>query len=270
MTDRPGSLSPGLYDRHYYLHSLPGLEYAENPDLMDPAARDTIRIGKIRPGQHVLDFGCGRGTCAAFLATYGCTVVGTDFSLEAIDFAREYARRLPEEAGNRLSFHHLDRNGLDFKNEFDVIVFNQVFEHLHDWELELLMKKFKQALKPKGRLVISTPNLDYIRYLFPLKRIVDLPGKMVKETVRVIRGKSRHAASVQKFLREVFKIRYPESEHTRLHINLKTPHSIRRFMERQGFRVQVTCLDRHTNPLSVITRRWWGETIWVNAEIKTT
>lgn len=134
---------------------------------------------------------------------------------------------------------------------------------MHDWELEILIPKFKRALKANGTLVISTPNLNYIRFLYPypLKRITELPFKIVKETLRLLRGKSKHASSSFAFFKEIFKIKYPESEHTRLHINLQTPNSIRSFVKRHGFKTQVTCVDRHKNPISILTRRWWGETI---------
>src|SRR3989338_4186443 len=153
-----------------------------------------------------------------------------------------------------------------FEHSFNVIVFNQVFEHLHDWELGILLTKFKRALKPDGMLVISTPNLNYIRFLYPLKRTTEFPFKILKELLRLARGKSKHAGSLSSFLREIFKIRYPESEHTKLHINLKTPASIKRFVLNHGFSVHVECVDQHRNVLSIFTRPWLGETIWLSAK----
>ena len=263
--EKPPSLSPNLYDKDYYLHSLPGIEYLDRLD-MDPTVTDTICFGEIVPGQRILDFGSGRGALAIALAKKGCTAVGVDFSQDAIHFAREYLKRFPEDLQKRVEFKQMDMNRLHFESEFDTVVFNQVYEHLHDWELKILIPKFKRALKPNGILVTSTPNLNYIRYLFPLKRITEFPFKILKEILRVLRGKSKHASSLNDFFKEIFKIRYPESEHTRLHINLQTPGSIRKFMEQEGFRVRVECVDRHTNLLSQAMRRWWGETIWVSCK----
>ncbi len=264
--EKPRSLSPDLYDKNYYLHSLPGLEHLMKMEDLDPAVTETIRFGAVASGHHVLDFGCGRGALAIALAQKGCTALGIDFSQDAIDFAREYLRHFPEEVHRRVEFKRMEMNELNFKAEFDAVIFNQVYEHLHDWELETLIPKFKRALKPGGTLVISTPNLNYIRYLFPLKRVAEFPFKIIKETLRVIRGKSKHTSSASAFLKEIFKIRYPESEHTRLHINLQTPRSIRDFMKRNGFRVELKCIDHHLNLLSLATRRWWGETIWLSCK----
>lgn len=235
--EKQSGLGPELYDKNYYLHSLPGLEHAENPDVIDEAVSETIRVGNIKPGQRILDFGCGRGTCAIALAKYGCTVVGVDFSQEAIDFARGYIKRFPEDLQKRVSFSRLEIKNLGFEQEFDAVVLNQVYEHLQDWELEGLMQKFKKALKPGGALVISTPNLNYERFLYPLKRIIEFPFKTIKMMLRILRGKSKHSESIGQFFGELFKIRYPESEHTELHINLQTPGSIKKFMQKQGFLV---------------------------------
>ncbi len=261
---KPSALEPELYDKDYYLHSLPGIEYLGKANVLDPAITETIKFSQIKPGQHVLDFGCGRGALAIALVQKGCTALGADFSQDAIDFAREYLKRFPEGIQRRVKFEKIDTAELNFKEEFDAIVFNQVYEHLHNWELEILIPKFRQALKSKGILVMSTPNLNYIRYLYPLKRILELPFKIIKETLRALRGKSKHASSVGVFLKEIFKIRYPESEHTRLHINLQTPLSIQKFVEKQGFRVKLECVDYHKNVLSLALRKWWGETIWVS------
>ena len=264
--EKPESLSSKLYDKDYFLKSLPGIEYLDRTDVVDPAIEETIRLGKIKAGFHVLDFGTGRGTLPIALAQIGASGLGIDFSQDAVDFARTYLRRFPENIQERVEFRCMNMSGFNLSSQFDVIAFNQVYEHLHDWELKILIPKFKQALKPGGTLVISTPNLNYIRYLYPLKRLLEFPFKIAKEILRIFRGKSKHANSLTDFLKEIFKIKYPESEHTQLHINLQTPGSIRRFVKQQGFNARVTCIDHHKNLISILTRPWWGETIWVAAK----
>ncbi len=267
MGSQQPSLGPELYNKDYYLKSLPGLEYIQK-DIVDPAILETIKFGAILPEDRVLDFGCGRGNLAVELAKRGSYAVGVDFSKDAIEYTQSYLKRFPEEIQNRVKYYQLTINEFNFDREFDVIVFNQVYEHLHDWELKILIEKFKRALKSGGRLVISTPNLNYIRFCYPIKRILELPFKLIKESLRVLRGKSKHASSLQKFLKEIFKIKYPESEHTKLHINLQTPKSIFRFIKEQGFSAEVTCIDYHTNLISKATELWWGETIWVSCKLR--
>lgn len=267
FTNQPSSLGPELYDKDYYLKSLPGLEYLEK-DKVDPAISKTIQFGSITAGNRVLDFGCGRGNLVIELACRGVYAVGVDFSENAVEFAKSYVTQFSEGIRNRSQFFQFTINELQFENEFDKIVFNQVYEHLRDWELTILIEKFKRALKPGGLLIISTPNLNYIRYLYPLKRILELPFKSIKELLRIPRGKSKHASSFKKFIKEIFKIKYPDSEHTKLHINLQTPHSMRSFLSQQGFSAQVSCVDDHANWIGRLTKRWWGETIWAVAKIQ--
>lgn len=261
-TDKsPASLSPQLYDKEYYLKSLPGFDYLKK-GVIDPAILETIRLGKITPEDHVLDFGCGRGELVIEAAKRGSHAVGMDFSKDAVEFAQTYLKNFPEDVQKRARFEQMTFEDLSSENEFDVIVFNQVYEHLYDYELRTLLGKFKRALKQNGRLIISTPNLNYIRFLYPLKRILEFPFKVIKQISRLLRGRSKHAQSIQAFFRELFKIKYPESEHTKLHINLQTPQSIQKFLEGQGFSVRVLCIDTHKNLISQLTQRWWGETVW--------
>ena len=266
MNDHPASLGSELYDKDYYDKSLPGIEYLER-EIIDSAAEETIRIGHIQENDRVLDFGCGRGTLVIELAKRGIRTTGSDFSEHAIQFAQNLAAKFPKEVQDRLEFWKLDIKEFNFHELFDVIIFNQVYEHLYDWELETFLSKFKKALKPGGRLVISTPNLDYVRYLYPIKRLVNLPLKLIKEPLRVLRGKSKHTSSFKAFFKELFKITYPESEHTKLHINLQTPKSIQKFLERSCFSVKVECVDHHQNLISRMMKRWWGETIWVYCKL---
>lgn len=267
LDDRP-SLGPELYDQDYYLKSLPGLKYLER-GILDPAILETIRFSNAKAGQRMLDFGCGRGNLVLELAQRGLTAVGVDFSKDAVEFAQAYAQHFSEDIKKHVQFLQLTMHELGFEREFDIVVCNQVYEHLHDWELKILIEKFKRALKLDGILIVSTPNLNYIRYLYPLKRILEFPFKLLKESLRVVRGKSKHTASFGAFVKEIFKIKYPESEHTRLHINLQTPNSIRKFLEEMGFAIQVTCIDYHKNLISRATQSWLGETIWVAARIRT-
>ena len=264
LDERP-ALGPELYDKDYYLKSLPGLEYLEH-DTIDPAILETIRFSGAKAGHRILDFGCGRGNLVLELAKRGSNAVGVDFSKDAIEFAQSYAKQFPEEVRQRVQFFQLTLHELHFEREFDVVVCNQVYEHLHDGELKILIEKFKRALKPGGALIISTPNLNYIRYLYPLKRILEFPFKLIKQLLRLARRKSKHAASLGTFMKEIFKIKYPESEHTKLHINLQTLDSIQKFLEAMGFVVQVTCIDYRKNLISRFTQSWLGETIWVTAK----
>ena len=102
MGSQQPSLGPELYNKDYYLKSLPGLEYIQK-DIVDPAILETIKFGAILPEDRVLDFGCGRGNLAVELAKRGSYAVGVDFSKDAIEYTQSYLKRFPEEIQNRWS-----------------------------------------------------------------------------------------------------------------------------------------------------------------------
>jgi len=103
--------------------------------------------------RRILDVGCGQGTLGAEIRALGHVVWGIDASVIAVAKA---ARRIDR---------CLHADLLDFKSvdvaladeQFDVIVFSDVLEHLYD---PLAVLRFYQKfLKPAGRLLISVPNV---------------------------------------------------------------------------------------------------------------
>jgi 2-polyprenyl-3-methyl-5-hydroxy-6-metoxy-1,4-benzoquinol methylase len=100
----------------------------------------------------ILDFGCGRGWLAPFLAPFG-TVTAIDFSEVGIDFAKS-------NYGNYANFILADPDsdtlGLPPALKFDVIISSEVIEHVlnHSNYIEQIYA----FLKPHGWLMLTTPN----------------------------------------------------------------------------------------------------------------
>jgi len=99
----------------------------------------------------VLDLGCGEGYGSNILASSAKSVIGVDLSEEAIGHASENYK------AENLKFIVGNVNKLPFEDgEFDAIVCFEVFEHVEN-PVELL-KESHRLLKPKGKLLLSTPN----------------------------------------------------------------------------------------------------------------
>lgn len=80
----------------------------------------------------VLDLGCGGGVAACFLAERhpGARVVGVDSSRVAISTARDLARRL---GLTNVEFLVVDVDGLDLRDQFDLVVSSAVWAETVDW-----------------------------------------------------------------------------------------------------------------------------------------
>ncbi len=103
-------------------------------DLLDP-----------KPGERVLDVGCGTGTLTAQLAERGCTVVGVDASEEMLARARLEHPGLDVRLG--------DATDLGFDREFDAVFSNATLHWVRP--PEAAVASMAASLKPGGRLVVE-------------------------------------------------------------------------------------------------------------------
>ena len=108
-----------------------------------------LRGIECRLGYKILDYGCGSGDYLSKLKKYGLNVFGYDFNSFALEIAsRKGINVLPD------SFWNLP----EYKNFFDVITLNHVFEHLPD-PIQTL-SRLKKSLKPSGTLILGVPNMN--------------------------------------------------------------------------------------------------------------
>jgi SAM-dependent methyltransferase len=123
-------------------------------------------VERIRPGERVLDVGCGKGELARDLAERaGATVVAVDASPWMLDFARERS------AHPRVS--HVQADAVEYVPDepVQVAVLSNVLEHIEQ-RVELL-----RALRERAgaeRLLIRVPVLDR-DWTVPLRQEVGLP-----------------------------------------------------------------------------------------------
>jgi SAM-dependent methyltransferase len=115
--------------------------YARNARFVSDLGAGVLEWLAPRPGERVLDLGCGDGALTEKLAAAGCRVIAVDSSAEQIGAAR--ARGLDARRGNAET--------LPFRAEFDAVFSNAVLHWIRD--AGAAIASVHRALKPGGRFV---------------------------------------------------------------------------------------------------------------------
>lgn len=98
-------------------------------------------------GDKVLDIGCGSGISLLEAQAIGATTFGTE--------ADSNLKPIAQSLGLNIHFGSLYERPFP-EHSFDLIVMNQVIEHLS--EPDLALKSLRERLKPNGRIVLVFPN----------------------------------------------------------------------------------------------------------------
>ncbi|UCD15936.1 MAG: class I SAM-dependent methyltransferase [Candidatus Omnitrophota bacterium] len=246
------AVDSNIYDADYYLKDGYGGDinrFIGSLDKPSPLVDYPIEVANLRKGERVLDVGCGIGRLLYACAKIGCIVEGYDYSQDALDIAGKAIDTLPQDLKKNTRLKKDDVKNIPDVKKYDVIFMCDIVEHLYDWELKLLFNKLKELLQPNtGRLIIHTaPNRWYINFIFPLKRILNLP-KTLKKKKGIFYKRSKYF--------------YDES----MHVNEQTPFSLRRHLK--GFYAKVWCQDGSSNLISILTKKLCGCDIWAVARVK--
>src|SRR3984957_12173398 len=128
---------------------------------------------RVRPGERVLDIGCGWGGLALYLAEYaGAKVTGITLSKEQLALAR--VRADEKELGGRIEFRLQDYR--DVGETFDRIVSVGMFEHVGVGFYDRYFRTCAQALADDGVMVLHSigrsegpgiTNPWIAKYIFP-------------------------------------------------------------------------------------------------------
>lgn len=107
----------------------------------------------------VLDIGCGNGFLAGRMSADGHKVTAVDASEDGLSIGRKVFSHVQFELASVYQDSFLKIVG----SQFDVVVSLEVIEHLF-WP-RVLLEKGHSALKPGGRLILSTPYHGYWKNL---------------------------------------------------------------------------------------------------------
>jgi ubiquinone/menaquinone biosynthesis C-methylase UbiE len=133
-------------ERHWWYRGMLAIECALLGDRLS------------RPGQTLLDVGCGTGGFLHWAAESGsfASVAGVDLGSSAVDFAR---RRVPE-----ADLQVAPMRELPFaSSSFDLVVTHDVLQHVHEREVAESLRELRRVLAPGGALLLRTNGARRLR-----------------------------------------------------------------------------------------------------------
>jgi len=108
-------------------------------------------IAEIKPGEKVLELGCGPGTLAIELDQKGAQVTALDRSRELLIFARGQAM----EAGAAIGFRHLDLERLnELEGQWDWVIASLTFSELRPMVRKAVLIRARKLLRERGRILV--------------------------------------------------------------------------------------------------------------------
>jgi len=126
-------------------------------DTGQPSAdlRKALEEGVIKPGR-VVEFGCGTGTDAIYMASRGFDVTAIDISPSAIAQALEKARK----AGVAVRFMLADALNPPEIGKFDFIYDRACYHEVRGQNLEAYLETLRKASRPGTRMLLLAGNAN--------------------------------------------------------------------------------------------------------------
>jgi trans-aconitate methyltransferase len=122
--------------------------YARNARFVSDLGSPVADLLAPKPGERILDLGCGDGVLTKKLADLGCEVVAVDSSVPQVEAARKLGL-----TAFAISAEDLLNEDLPFNQEFDAVFSNAVLHWIKRTDTDVMLAGVYRSLKPGGRFV---------------------------------------------------------------------------------------------------------------------
>jgi trans-aconitate methyltransferase len=141
--------------------------YARNARFVSDLGSPVLDLLAPKPGERILDLGCGDGVLTKNLADLGCDVVAVDSSVPQIEAARKLG----------LNAHVIDAKDLPYNEEFDAVFSNAVLHWISRTDVDAMLAGVYRSLKPDGRFIAECGGHGCIHQIrTALVQALDLRG----------------------------------------------------------------------------------------------
>jgi|SRR5271166_2901670 len=117
------------------------VSYARHARFVSDLGSPVVELLAPKPGERILDLGCGDGALTKKLVDLGCQVVGVDSSAPQVEAARSLG----------LDAHVIGGEALPYQDEFDAVFSNAVLHWIKNADAMIL--GVHRSLRPGGRFV---------------------------------------------------------------------------------------------------------------------
>jgi SAM-dependent methyltransferase len=162
LQQKPAAFTPGetlfwddphISSQMLDAHLNPEVEAASRrPETIDRSVEWLIETLGLKPGDPILDLGCGPGLYASRFARAGMRVTGVDYSQRSIAYATGYAR------GNDLDICYRYQNYLELNDENQYKVAFLIYGDfcpLNPRQRSTLLRNVRRALQHAGKFVLD-------------------------------------------------------------------------------------------------------------------
>jgi len=115
--------------------------YARNARFVSDLGLPVVELLAPKPGERILDLGCGDGILTKRLVDLGCEVVAVDSSPAQVEAARKLG----------LNAHAISGEDLPYQEEFDAVFSNAALHWIK--RADLMIGGVYRSLKPGGRFI---------------------------------------------------------------------------------------------------------------------
>ena len=116
-------------------------KYAKDAAFVSALGTDVVTLLDPKPGEKILDLGCGDGTLAKQIIAQGATVTGIDASEDMVKAALALG----------INAHCISGEQLSFDEDFDAVFSNAALHWMQDYHA--VVAGVYRALKPGGRFI---------------------------------------------------------------------------------------------------------------------